>query len=215
MPSKETAIKHSTILAAYILIVWGFYRILFKFPDNIEDLIIKPIFWLLPVIYLVRKEKLGFSSVGLTFRNLFSSVYSALALGIFLTLVGLAMNFIKYKGINFLTDIGPIPFWTLLPLSLATGISEEITFRGYIFNRVMWAFGDEWKANIIVSSVWALVHLPIALFWWKLNIMGTIGILVLTFIFGVGSAFIFARTKNVTSSILLHMLWEWPIILFR
>jgi membrane protease YdiL (CAAX protease family) len=215
MPNKETAIKHSTILAAYLLIVWGFYRILFKFPDNVEDLIIKPIFWLIPVIYFVKKEKLGLSSLGITSKNLFSSIYSALALGILLTVVGLLMNLVKYKGINFLTDLGPTPFFILLPLSLATGITEEVTFRGYIFNRVWGALGNEWYANLIVSAVWSLVHLPIALFWWKLSFAGTMGILILTFLFGVGSSFIFARTKNVVSSILLHMLWEWPIILFR
>lgn len=215
MPNKETAVKHATILATYILIVWGFYRVLFKFPDNIEDFLIKPLFWLIPVYILVKKEKLGWSSVGITTKNLFPSIYSALALGIFLTFVGVAMNFIKYKGFNLLSDIGPTPFWTLLPLSLATGISEEITFRGYIFNRVWSALGDEWKANYIVSFVWAVIHLPIALFWWKLNIAGTLGILLLTFLFGVGSSFVFARTKNIAASILLHMLWEWPIILFR
>lgn len=215
VPNKETALKNSTILATYLLIIWGFYRVLFKFPDDVEDLIIKPIFWLLPVYYLIRKEKLGFASVGITTKNLFPSVYSALALGILLTIVGLAMNFVKYSGISFLTNIGPTSFYTLLFLSLATGISEEIAFRGYIFNRVLSALGSEWKANLIVSSVWAVVHIPITVFWWKLDFMGTIAILLLTFIFGVGSAFVFARTKNIASSVLLHMLWEWPIILFR
>jgi len=38
---------------------------------------------------------------------------------------------------------------------------------------------------------------------------------LLTTLFGIGSAFVFARTRNVFSSILLHVLWEWPIILFR
>jgi len=215
MPNKETAIKHSTILATYLLVVWGFYRILFKFPDDIEDLIIKPIFWLAPVIYLVRKEKLGLSSLGLNSKNLFPSIYIALALGVFLAIVGLVMNVIKYNGLNFLIYIGPTPFWNLLLLTIATGVTEEVTFRGYIFSRVWSVLGSEWKANVVVSLVWALVHLPIALFWWKLSFAGTFGILLLTFLFGIGSSFVFARTKNIVSSILLHVLWEWPILLFR
>ena len=36
---KETALKNATILAAYLLIVWGFYRFLFKLPEEIEDLL--------------------------------------------------------------------------------------------------------------------------------------------------------------------------------
>lgn len=215
MPDKETAIKHTTILAAYILIVWGFYRFLFKFPEEIEDLIIKPILWLVPVFILVRKEKLGLGSLGLTLKNLFPSIYLALALGVFFAIVGILVNFAKYKSVSFTAEIGETPFLTALLLSLATGISEEITFRGYIFNRVWHAFGSEWKANYLVSIVWALVHIPIAIFWWKLNLSGTVGILILITIFGIGSSYIFARTKNVASSIFLHMLWEWPIILFR
>jgi membrane protease YdiL (CAAX protease family) len=215
MPTKEVAIKHSTLLATYLLIVWGFYRFIFKFPENVEDLIIKPIVWLIPVVILIRKEKLGPKSVGLTFKNFFPSIYSSLILGIIFAFVGMAVNFAKYQSFNFTSNIGESPFFTALLLSLATGFTEEVTFRGFIFNRVWHALENEWLANIIVSLVWGLVHIPIAIFWWKLNLSGTIGTLVLITIFGVGSSYVFARTKNVTSSILLHMLWEWPIILFR
>lgn len=215
MPSKETAIKNSTILTAYVIVAWGFYRFLFKFPEEIEDLIIKPILWLVPVIVLVRREKLGFSSVGLTFKNLFPSIYLSLALGAFFAIVGVIINFFKYQSINFSANVGQAPLFSALLLSLAVGFSEEITFRGYIFNRVWHGLGNEWTANILVSIGWALVHIPIAVFWWKLNLPGTIAILILTTIFGIGSSYIFARTKNVAASILLHMLWEWPIILFR
>jgi membrane protease YdiL (CAAX protease family) len=47
------------------------------------------------------------------------------------------------------------------------------------------------------------------------NLQAALVYLLLTTLFGVGSAFIYARTKNVFSSIFLHVLWEWPIILFR
>ena len=215
MPNKEIALKHSSILAAYLLVVWGFYRFLFKLPEEIEDLFIKPVFWLLPVVYFVRKEKLSFASVGITFKNLFPSVYLSLMLGVFFAMIGFLINFAKYQGVNFSANLGETGFYTALFLSLATGITEEITFRGFIFNRVWHAFGDEWKANLVTSFVWAMVHVPIAVFWWKLDISGTLGILILITIFGIGSSYIFARTKNIASSILLHMLWSWPIILFR
>src|SRR5689334_20856534 len=106
MPSKETAIKHTTILVAYILVIWGFYRFLFKLPENLEDLVIKPIMWLVPVYILVRKEKLGFASVGLTSKNLFQSIYLSLALGVFFALIGMIVNFAKYGSVNFTSNIG-------------------------------------------------------------------------------------------------------------
>lgn len=215
MPKKETAIKHATLLAAYLLIVWGFYRFLFKFPEEIEELFIKPIIWLVPVIYFVKKEKLGLSSLGITTKNLFPAIYFALGLGVVFAMEGAIVNSIKYGGFDFSANIGQMAFASSLGLSLATAVTEEITFRGYIFNRVWHALKNETTAILLTSFVWALIHVPVAIFWWKLTLPATLGYLLLTTLFGIGSAYVFAKTKNVFASILLHFLWEWPIILFR
>jgi membrane protease YdiL (CAAX protease family) len=215
MPKKEVAIKHATIISVYILIVWGFYRFLFKLPEDIEELLVKPILWLGPVFYFLRKEKKGLSSIGVTGKNLFPAIYYALFLGVIFAIEGVLVNVIKHDSINFNANIGDKAMMTALGLSLATAISEEVTFRGFIFNRVWYVLGNSLKANILTSIVWALVHVPIAIFWWELDIIGMIGFLILTTVFAVGSSFVFARTKNIIASILLHVLWEWPIILFR
>ena len=215
MPKKEIAIKHATILAAYLLIVWGFYRFLFKLPEEIEELFIKPVVWLVPVFYFVRKEKLGLESVGITGKNLFPAIYFALGLGAIFAIEAIIINFVKYGGFDFSANIGQKVLLVSLGLSFATAVSEEISFRGYLFNRVWKALGKEWSANLVTSFVWALIHVPITFFVWKLSFPSAFLYLFLTTLFGIGSAFVFARTKNVASSILLHVLWEWPIILFR
>lgn len=215
MPGKEKALKNATILAAYLLIVWGFYRFLFKLPEEIEELVIKPIVWLLPVFYLLRKERANLSSVGITTKNLFPAIYFALGLGAFFVIEALIINFVKHGGLNFNANIGEKALLTSLGLSFATALSEEISFRGYLFNRVWYALGSEWTANIMTSLVWAIIHVPITIFVWKLDSVAALTYLFLTTLFGIGSAFVFARTRNVFSSILLHVLWEWPIILFR
>src|SRR4030065_1133457 len=152
MPKKEIAIKHTTILAAYLLIVWGFYRLLFfKFPEEVEEIIIKPLVWLVPVFILLRKEKLGLSSIGVTSKNIFSSVYLALALGVVFAVEGFLINIIKYKGLDFSANIGNNPLLWALAISLATAISEELTFRGYIFGRIWSALGSELWANLLTS----------------------------------------------------------------
>lgn len=215
MPKKEVAIKNVTILSAYLLIVWGFYRCLFKFPDEVEELLIKPIIWLTPLFYFLRKEKLGISSLGFTLKNIFPSIYISLALGAFFVIESVILNYVKYGVTNLSANLGNTSFFAAIILSFATAITEEVTFRGYIFSRVWKVVGDELSANFITSIVWALIHLPVAVFWWELNFSGTIIILLLTTLFGMGSAFVYARTKNIASSIFLHFLWGWPIILFR
>ncbi|HLD92064.1 MAG TPA: type II CAAX endopeptidase family protein [Patescibacteria group bacterium] len=208
--------KYAVYLSVYLLIVWGFYRFLFQLPEIIEELFIKPIVWLVPVFYLLWKEKEKVSSLGITVKNLFPAVYYALGLGAFFVMEALIINFVKYGGkFNLGANLGELPFLTSLGLSFATAISEELTFRGYIFTRIWKVLGSELYSNLVTSLFWALIHVPITFFVWKLDLGAALIYLFLTTLFGVGSAFVYARTKNILSPILLHVLWQWPIILFR
>lgn len=208
--------KYAVYLAVYLLIVWGFYRFLFKMPDEIEELVLKPIIWLVPVFYLVKKERLGLDSLGITTKNLFPAVYYALGLGSVFVIEALVVNYLKYDGqFNLGANIGALPLLPALGLSFATAISEEIAFRGYVFTRVWKFMNNEISANLLTSIFWAMIHVPITIFVWKLDLTASIVYLLLTTIFGIGSSFVFARTKNIVSPILLHVLWQWPIILFR
>src|SRR4030042_1643224 len=213
--NKLDALKHATILSAYLIAIWGLYRFLFKLPDEIEEVLIKPILWLIPTFYFVRKEGLGLSSLGITLRKTFPTIYLSIGLGILFLIEALFINYFKYGHLSFGANIGQKTFFVALALSFATAISEEVTFRGYIFTRVWNALGGEWISNFLTTAVWTLIHVPITLFVFKLDMGSSMIYLFLTTIFGLGSSFIFARTKNITSSILLHVLWEWPIILFR
>ncbi|KKP47254.1 MAG: hypothetical protein UR39_C0005G0067 [Candidatus Woesebacteria bacterium GW2011_GWA1_33_30] len=208
--------KYAVGFAVYLLIVWGFYRFLFQLPETIEELIIKPVVWLLPVFYLLKKEEEGISSLGVTLKNLFPAVYYSLGLGAFFVMEALVINFVKYDGkFDLRANIGTLPLLTSLGLSFATAISEELAFRGYVFTRIWKFLGSELYSNVVTSLFWALIHVPITIFVWRLDFSATLIYLFLTTLFGMGSAFVYARTKNILSPILLHVLWQWPIILFR
>src|SRR3990167_2785319 len=185
MPKKELAFKNAIVLTTYLLIVWGLYRFLFKLPDEVEELFVKPLFWLIQVLYLLKKEKAKVSSLGLTSKNLFPAIYFALGLGAFFVIEAIFINFVKYKGFNFSANLGQTPFLTSLGLSFATAAVEEITFRGFIFNRVWHALGGEWAANILTSLAWGLVHVPVTFFVWKLDFGASLVYLFLTMIFGI------------------------------
>lgn len=215
MQKKLNYAKHSVLLFSYLFIIWGFYRFLIEFPETIEELILKPILWLVPVFYFLRKEKEGLASIGFTNKNLFKAIYFSLALGSVFAFEALIINFVKYEGFNFNAQVSSTILISAILLSFATAVSEEITFRGYIFTRIYKALDSELSANLISSIGWTLIHLPIAIFSWKLGLTSIIIYSFLTFIFGFGASFIFARTKNIISPILLHVLWQWPIILFR
>jgi membrane protease YdiL (CAAX protease family) len=215
LPSKASVIKNVTIYSVYLILIWAFYRFLFQLPDDIEELVIKPVLWLFPLFWFVKKEGFGVSSLGITFKNLFPSLYLSIGLGTIFVAEGLLTNFLKYGHFNFGANIGSMPLLYSLGLSFATAISEEIAFRGYIFGRLVFTLKNEFGANLIQTILWTLIHIPIAFFVWSYTIPQGIVYLVITAIFGMGSAFIYARTKNIAGSVLLHILWEWPILLFR
>ncbi len=216
---KDTALlnfKNAVVLSVYLFLIWGFYRFLFKLPDEVEELVIKPVIWLLPVLFLLKKEKKGFDSIGITLKNLFPAIYYALGLGAFFVIEAVFVNFVKYGGqFDLGANIGNMSLMPALGLSLATAISEEITFRGYIFTRINGYIKNDLWSNLVTSLFWSVIHVPVTVFVWKLDLTASLTYLFLTAIFGVGSAFVFSKTKNITSSILLHILWQWPIILFR
>lgn len=215
MAAKTTIIKHVTVYASYLVLIWAFYRFLFQLPDQVEELAVKPILWLIPVFWLTNKEGLKLASLGFTFKNFFSSIYLSIGLGTVFVAEGLLSNFLKYGHFNFGANIGSMSLMATLGLSFATAISEETAFRGYIFGRLLMTLKSETMANAIQSLLWTMVHIPIAFFVWGYTLPQGIAYLFVTALFGFGSAFIFARTKNITGSVLLHVLWEWPIILFR
>ena len=215
MTAKTAIIKNVTVYSVYLILIWAFYRFLFQLPDQVEELVVKPVLWLIPLFWLLKKEGLGISSLGLTFKNLFPAIYLSIGLGAIFVGEGLLTNFLKYGGFHFGANLGSLPFMASLGLSFATAFSEETAFRGYIFSRLLSTLKNELSANIIQSLLWTAIHIPVAFFVWGYSLPQGIIYLVITAIFGIGSAFIFGRTKNIFGSILLHVLWEWPIILFR
>jgi len=213
--SKTALVKHVAVYAIYLVLIWTFYRLLFQLPDQIEELVVKPILWLVPIFWITAKEKFNISSLGLTFKNLFPSIYLSLGLGTIFVLEAVLGNFFKYGHLNFGANIGNLPLFSSLGLSFATAFSEETAFRGYIFGRLWGVLRSEWSANLVTTILWTAIHIPIAFFVWKYSLSVGVLYLILTAVFGMGSAFIFGKTKNIWGSILLHVLWEWPIILFR
>lgn len=215
MNTKSESLKNLVRFYAFLFVVWGFYRFLFQFPDPLEELVAKPIVWLLPMIYFARKEKLKLSDLGFTSKNFFHVVYFVIFLGFLFGIAAMIVNYLKYGSLNLNANIGQEAFTTSLLLSFATAFSEEVAFRGYIFGRSLVFLKDEIKANLLTSVGWTLIHLPVAIFDWNLSITDTAIYLFLVFTFSLGTTFVYSKTKNIIAPILLHVMWQWPIILFR
>lgn len=214
----ELSLKHVMALFSFVFVAWGIYR---YFPEIlpiwIEELVLKPLVWVLPVVWLLKKvENESWVSLGLTKKNLRLAIYWGLGLGFVFALEGLLANIFKYQGLSLVSfDFGPLAFLGLVLISFVTAFAEELVFRGYIFSRLAKIFKNEWLANLASSLLFALIYLPIVVFTLSYQPLAMITYLLFVFVFGFASAFVFARTGNLVASILLHVFWSWPIILFR
>jgi membrane protease YdiL (CAAX protease family) len=199
-----------------IFIIWSFYR---YFPDFLpvwfEELILKPALWLLPTFWLVLiVEKQSLFSLGFTRKNLSKALYWGFGLGLIFLVEGFLMNILKYRGLQIvLPSLNSLSgsLW----LSLAPAFTEETVFRGYFFTRFFRFWHEEIWANLASSFLFTLIHLPVAVFVLSYAPAMLFIYLFLIFIFAFSSAFVFARTQNLLASILLHLFWSWPIVLFK
>jgi membrane protease YdiL (CAAX protease family) len=213
--SKKVSLVTPIVYFIYLFLVWSFYRMNFKFSETLEELYIKPIIWLLPFLYILPKDRIRFSDLGITYKNLFPSAYLSIALGIFFALLGFVSNMSKYGGINFGANIGSRLLVSAIMLSFATSITEEFVFRGYLLGVFLRKYKTEFIPVLLTTVIWTAVHVPVTYFVWGMDGIQMFVYLTLTFIYGLGASIIFIRTRNIAAPMLLHVLWEWPIILFR
>jgi hypothetical protein len=209
--------KRVLALFSFIFILWTFYRYLPEPPAWVSELVLKPVVWLLPTFWLIRKiEKQPLSSVGITRKNLLLAFYWGIGLGLVFILEGFLTNILAYRGFRLMgSEFSLLNFLGTLVLSFATAISEEIVFRGYIFNRLRHFWKKAWLANLLSSLLFILIYLPVAIFVLGYTPWLMLVYLVFVFIFSLASGFVFSRTNNILASILLHVFWSWPVILFR
>ncbi len=218
LSQRKPSFKHVLALFSFIFVIWAVYR---YFPGILpswaEEIILKPVVWLLPTIWLVtsvEKEKLV--SLGLTKKNLLHSIYWGIGLGFIFAFEGLLAHIIKHGGLKLVSlNYSNLEFLWVLVVSFISAFCEETVFRGYIFNRLRRIWKSELPANLISSLLFTIIYLPVVIFVLSYQPSAILAYLIFVFIFGMSSAFVFARTGNLVTSILLHVFWSWPIVLFR
>jgi membrane protease YdiL (CAAX protease family) len=207
---KHLQVWHRVIgIYTFALVVWGFFRLLSPLPIWIEEVFVKAVVFGLPVFLVVlNKEKKDLTSLGISTKNFFESVYLGLSLGAFFWFFGQLSNFIRHKGVLTLREIQPTSpeFGGFLLLALITAWWEELLFMGYILNRLLKVISAEWKVALITSTMFSLVYIPNMIVKgvsiWQMLLQ-----IILLFSLGLGNSILMLRTKNLIAPILSHALW--------
>ena len=204
-------------LWGWILLIWSLYRYFFKLPETVDEFVVKPLVFVLPVLwYVLKKEKRDLTTLGLTTKNLFTSLYVGLGFGFVFALEGIAANAIKYGKIQ----INPIAAFeqygllTLLILSVATAFSEELLNRGFLFGRILEKTKSLPYASLLSTVLFVLLHVPILVT--SLKLQGTMLVLffLTDFILGMANSLLYYNTKSLLAPILVHVFWNMTVALY-
>jgi len=218
MKKKINSIWVILVLYLLIALVWTVYRAFFHLSEAADELVFKPLVFVLPVLIWVKlKEKTTLNSLGFTKRNLLTNLLIGLGFGLLFALEGIIISAIKYQNLTFNPDrlkLDNILFMGLV--SLATGFSEEVLNRGFLMNRLWGKWGNEFWANFVSGLFFVLMHLPIAFFVLNYRLpFDLIAYCLSIFVLGFADGYVFGRTKSIYSPILSHALWNWSVVLFK
>ena len=204
-------------LWAWILLFWSLYRYFVHLPEWADEFVIKPLVFVVPVLwYVIKKERRSLSSLGLTTKNLFTSIYIGLGFGFIFALEGLAANAIKYGKLT----IAPIAAFDqyglmlLMLLSLATAISEEILSRGFLFQRIYEKTKSLPYASILSTLMFVCLHVPILVTSLKLQGFTLILFFVTNVVLGLANSLLMYNTRSVVAPILVHLFWNMTVALY-
>ncbi len=217
-PEPHIEIVQRTLsVYAVIFVLWGLYRLLFRFPTVVEELVFKPLVFLLPVLSVLSGEgkrgRMLFEAFGLRRAGLALSIYFGLTLGVVYFLVVRLASFIP-SGERLVLTVSAFPFFGLLGLSLATAVWEQMVFSGFVLSRLYLFFRNEWESVALTAFLYTLLHLPILWLESHASISFIVIQLILFFLVGMGNAILMLRTRNLVAPILSHTFWAVAVGLF-
>ena len=193
-----------------ILIGWGLYRFFFKLPEWADELLAKPLIWLVPTILMVKIiEKQTLASLGLVKTNFWQNCLLGALLGLLLSTEVIITRTLQYGGVVVNPDnLSFFSVLLLLGLSFATAFVEETAFRGYIMNRLWKISNNELLANLTSTTLFVLVHVPLIIFVLHYSAYDLFTYALILFVSGAADAFIFGRTKTMAAPTTSHAVWN-------
>jgi len=216
MKKQVSPIQRILNFWAIILIVWSIYRANFHLPEAVDELLIKPLVFILPVyFYLTRREKGRFvTGIDLNFRNWRKDIGIGLGIGLLFFLSGIMANYFKNHQHLVLPNQMITGIISASILALATGISEEILSRGFVLKRLYQESKNIFTSSFLASILFFFLHVPILFTNVKITgntilfFMGTDMVLSLLI------SFIYLERKSLLPAILIHALYNLSIYFF-
>ena len=210
--NKKDSTQKALNLWAVILIVWSIYRANLHLPEWFDEFIAKPIVFIFPVIYYIRKiEKNSFfTGINWKLRSPVEDYLIGVVIGGLFFSVAISSKIIKGQSVNI--HLLLIGYFSLI--ALATAISEEILSRGFVLNRLYQQSNNVLTSSLYASFLFFFLHVPILFTTVRLNGYAIIFIMMTDLVYSMTSSLLFLERKNLLPSILVQAFYNFTLYLF-
>lgn len=218
MKKQISSSQKALNLWAVILIVWSFYRAYFKLPEWFDEFIAKPLVFILPVFFYIKKVEKGnfFKGINFSFKTRLGEYLIGIGIGSIFLLMAILANLLKLKKINFLAGhpVSPQAILLIVATVLATAISEEILSRGFILKRLYEESKNIYSSSFFASFLFFFLHVPIIFTSMKITGSLIVFVMVTDLLLSLTTSFLFLTRKNLVVPILIHAFYNLTIYFF-
>ncbi|OGK56890.1 hypothetical protein A3J15_00635 [Candidatus Roizmanbacteria bacterium RIFCSPLOWO2_02_FULL_38_10] len=219
MKQNVSPIQRVLNVWAIILIIWSIYRTKFRLPEWFDEFIAKPMVFIFPVFWYVKRyeNKNFFDAIWFDFKKIFADLYLGISIGLIFAISAFLSNFIRGDGASVgqtILALGLTKLSLFFLIALATGISEEILSRGFILKRLYEDSQNMFVASFNASILFFILHIPILFSNAKLSGGLLMMFMVTDLILSLANSFIYLQRKSLFLPILIHAFYNLAIILY-
>lgn len=214
-PKRLSQLHSAFKVYAAVFVLWGIYRLVFRLPEEIEETFLKPIVFV-GIAMLIEKPK--------NWLKYFMEVWGSgdwvrasgwgLLFGLgYVTVYGFA-SFLSFGSLQ-LGELTGGSIMAFILIGILTSVWEEWLFPGYVFSHIKADVKSVWLPRVLTAAMFAAVHSPILIFWYKYAPQTVIFQLTMLFILGTGNVILKEKFKNLIAPVISHFGWGLAIFLFR
>lgn len=219
MATNEVNTQRYLNLWAFILIIWTIYRVKFSFPEGIDELIVKPIIFLIPVFLYIKtvEKKSFFSGIGFNIKKFLPDLVIGLFIGVLFFSAAVILKYLRngsFTPSEFAIFSNPKLFGYTALIAFATAISEEVLSRGFVLKRLYEDSKNAISSSFFASILFFVLHIPIMFS--NSNLSGSYLLFFMSIYLslGIANSFIFLLRKNIVLPILIYAFYSLTITLY-
>jgi hypothetical protein len=194
-----------------ILIIWAFYRLKLKMPEWFDELLAKPVIFVLPVYYFIKKveNKKFFSSLNWSFKSLKKDLLLSLLLSFVFLLTIFCANWVKTgKIISISKNITSSYFFYVFIISLVGAACEQVLSTGFVFERLYLESKNFYQTALLAAIIFFFLHVP-----YRFTIPGLVGdkliFLMMTDVFlSLLNSYFYLTYKSLNLPIFIHAFYN-------